>query len=852
MNKTIAAKTVLLACFIGLASLSTHAQPQASGQPQSPIPMDQLGAVAGKQYQGDGLAICTTPNGARLHCVFQRLEGEATTNGLWLRSTAEGSNSERLRVVAVEVGRVTPCASELSCCSADWESAVSRIGNPQPTASRRNSRLPTCATSEAVPALASAGIVNVADNSARFIRDGLIEEYSVSMDGVRQDFIIQQRPPGDGELRVELDVTGATADPLVNGARLTLNGSGRKLAWRKLAYTRLHVTDTSGRELAARIEATSASRLAVIVDDISAVYPVRIDPTFSDENWISMGGIPGADSQVLALALAGSDVYVGGRFTNAGGVVANRIAKWNGSSWSALGSGMITTVRALAVSGNDLYVGGDFTTATNTDGVAVTVNRIAKWNGSSWSALGSGLNGAVYALAVSSSDLYAGGVFTTATNSGGVAINTYRIAKWNGSSWSALGSGLNNIVQAIAVSGSDLYAGGGFTTATNSGGVALTVNRIAKWDGSSWSALGAGMSASVITLVISGNDLYVGGDFTTATNSDGVAVTANRIAKWDGSSWSALGSGLNSFVTAMAVSGNDLYAGGYFTTATNNGGVSVTVNYVAKWNGSSWSALGSGLNSVLSALAVSGSDLFAGGNFTAASGRAASRIAKWNGSSWSGLDSRLNNEVYALAVAGSDLYAGGAFTTAGGSAVNYIAKWNGSSWSALGLGMNSSVDALAVSGSDLYAGGTFTRATNSGGVAVTVNGIAKWNGNSWSALGSGMNYYVRVLAVSGSDLYAGGGFTTAGGKVSAYVAKANIGGNSSPGQFGSMVFSPATGFSFTFSGGSVGQPYRIQTSPSLAAGPWTDFTNFTYAGPIVITDANAVTGTNKFSRAVTP
>jgi hypothetical protein len=64
-------------------------------------------------------------------------------------------------------------------------------------------------------------------------------------------------------------------------------------------------------------------------------------------------------------------------------------------------------------------------------------------------------------------------------------------------------------------------------------------------------------------------------------------------------------------------------------------------------------------------------------------------------------------------------------------------------------------------------GGQFTTA---GGVVA--NGIAKWNGSSWSALGSGMNGEVRALAVSGSGLYAGGLFTTAGGKVSAYVAEA--------------------------------------------------------------------------------
>src|SRR5438445_2203855 len=93
----------------------------------------------------------------------------------------------------------------------------------------------------------------------------------------------------------------------------------------------------------------------------------------------------------------------------------------------------------------------------------------------------------------------------------------------------------------------------------------------------------------------------------------------------------------------------------------------------------------------VSALAVSGSDLYAGGNFTTAGGSTANSIAKWNGGSWSALGSPvtgMNNEVVALAVSGSDLYAGGVFTTAGGSAANSIDRWNGRSWSALGSGMD--------------------------------------------------------------------------------------------------------------------------------------------------------------------
>jgi hypothetical protein len=112
-----------------------------------------------------------------------------------------------------------------------------------------------------------------------------------------------------------------------------------------------------------------------------------------------------------------------------------------------------------------------------------------------------------------------------------------------------------------------------------------------------------------------------------------------------------------------------------------------------------------------------------------------------------------------------------------------------------------------------------------------------------------MDGFVYALALSGTNLYAGGQFNAAGNKVSAHIAKAII--IAARGHFTSLNVSPAAGFSCTFHDASVGQPYRIQTSPSLA-GPWTDFTNFVYAGPVVINDPAPLAGTNNFFRAVTP
>ena len=261
------------------------------GQTNAPIPWDQVGAKAGADYRGDGLAVTPASDSARLHCVFQRLDGEATREGLWLVSTVTNTLPDRFQVKAVAIGR---------------------------TEVRVASDLPI------------AGEVAVDGQNVRFVRPGLTEEYSVSMDGVRQDFVVTEKPAGAGELRVRLAVSGAQVTQTSYGAHLILTHSGRKIA-----YSRLRVTDATGKELSARIEV--GTELAVVVNDAGAVYPVRIDPTFSDANWVSMGGIPGANGKVYAAVIDGSgNLYIGGYFHygGRGNTIANDIAQWNGSSWS--------------------------------------------------------------------------------------------------------------------------------------------------------------------------------------------------------------------------------------------------------------------------------------------------------------------------------------------------------------------------------------------------------------------------------------------------------------------------------------------------------------------------------------
>ena len=92
-------------------SLSATAADSADTAPaKTSIPWSQIGAKAGADYKGDGLAVSPTAGGARLRCAFQKLEGEATREGLWLTSTVTNGVNERFRVTVVVVGRQSAMA----------------------------------------------------------------------------------------------------------------------------------------------------------------------------------------------------------------------------------------------------------------------------------------------------------------------------------------------------------------------------------------------------------------------------------------------------------------------------------------------------------------------------------------------------------------------------------------------------------------------------------------------------------------------------------------------------------------------------------------------------------------------
>ena len=473
--------------------------------------------------------------------------------------------------------------------------------------------------------------------------------------------------------------------------------------------------------------------------------------------WSALG--TGLSGQVNALAISGStDVYVGGSFTDAGGnTSADRIALWNGGGWVALGSGIANNaVFALTMDGSNLLVGGSFTDA----GGDASADRVAIWSGSAWSAVATGVDNTVRAFALTTGVFFAGGDLALA---GDVVAD--RVVEWDGSSWLPVGSGngfrSNSTIYALTLDGSgNLYAGGNFSYAGS-----VEASRVAKWDGLSWSVLGSGTSGPVNALLVdeTGN-LYAGGNFTTAGG-----WTVNNVAKWDGSDWIPLGSAPNVGVTGgqvnsltMDASGN-LYVGGAFTSAGGQ-----PANRIAKWDGNAWSALGDGFDNAVNVLLEETGKVYAGGNFLNSGGNAIARLAVWDGNGWSAVGNGVNNSVFALLSDGSEnLYVGGNFTDAGGvGAADRIALWNGNTWSALGTGTNGAVRDMALDGNGaLIVVGEFQNA------GVSAFRIARFYDGSWSAMGSGTNQPVYTLMLENDwSLFIGGSFTTAGDKGQAYMA----------------------------------------------------------------------------------
>jgi hypothetical protein len=284
-------------------------------------------------------------------------------------------------------------------------------------------------------------------------------------------------------------------------------------------------------------------------------------------------------------------------------------------------------------------------------------------------------------LATRSNEVFAGGSFHYAGD-----VPARQVARWDGTRWHPLGAGLAGTVSQLAATEHRLFAIGQIVSSDDPG-----ATNIAQWDGTQWSKVGAGIDGDIRVVAATGRDVYVA---RLAGSPLGYIIS-----RWDGSTWTDLPvpeSGIN--VLSMVATSDEVIIGGRFTTIGTN-----VVNNIARLADGRWQSLGSGVTgnterdlnyrpfAEVRSLWLDSSGLYAGGSFTNAGGFTAMNVARWDGARWHPLGSQLRGEgscylgscfypVTAVARAANTLYAGGEFRYGSNSIQGFVAQWDGSKW----------------------------------------------------------------------------------------------------------------------------------------------------------------------------
>lgn len=303
--------------------------------------------------------------------------------------------------------------------------------------------------------------------------------------------------------------------------------------------------------------------------------------------------------------------------------------------------------------------------------------------------------------------------------------------------------------------------------------VMIANGRVCTWDGTTFTVI----SETPIprnprdAIAVYNNEIYVAGWFTSLNG-----VSAQGIAKWNGSNWQAVGSatGQASFLSlnpSLKVYKGELYMSGGFTTA---GGA--PSNCIARWNGTQWNGLaGTAFTPISGALdmQIVGDDLWIGGEIAAIPGVAGSRsAAKWNGTSWTGASFPYGSASYVRSIGdfNGTPWMFGAFydptntVLIGGIIRKTLAGWEVVPGGAVSGGPVATVTSFKMYQGKLAVGGLYLNA----GPIINANDIALHDGTSWYRMLQGIqfaqfNHYVSTMLVYRGELHCFGLFNQVNG-----------------------------------------------------------------------------------------
>lgn len=445
-------------------------------------------------------------------------------------------------------------------------------------------------------------------------------------------------------------------------------------------------------------------------------YSAAITTTTTNPN----PNFPATNGSIYCVVRDGAgNYYVGGSFTQIGGVNQAYVAKLNPSFQVIAGWAPVVNsyVHAMALSGTTLYIGGQFTSTNAVPRQYISaLNTVSPGNNKTWN---SSLNYHVYALALDSANsaLYAGGRFSLVNG----ATTRNLLAKFNltgglDATWNPNAAGGGGSVEKLIVTGTNVLAGGSFTSI---GGVAR--NYLAKLNKTNGASVNwASANSYIFTMYSDGTLCYVGGYLTSLTSAGGSVTLRNYIGAVNISNGAinSFNPSPNSYVYAIQKTGTTVYFGGQFTLVNGTdrkylAAANATNNTLLAWNPSANNSVGTIY------LNTSNNNIILGGNFSGfkETSRSYASVIRYGTKAFAPWNPVIDNAVYDINYNVNKIFIGGAFHTVNGSARNGLAAFN-LTGTLVGTNLNltkngtiySTVWSLYPTDTTIYVGGDFDKA----------------------------------------------------------------------------------------------------------------------------------------------
>ena len=473
--------------------------------------------------------------------------------------------------------------------------------------------------------------------------------------------------------------------------------------------------------------------------------------------WHAFGS--GTDGYIAALKFADGKLFAAGNFTSIDGVALSCIGSWDGNSWQQLATGISGgIIRSMEWYDSSLYISGYFVYAGNQ-----LANNVARWDGQAWHAVGSGANNYYVYLTLLEDTLYAYGNFTVFNG------DTTSLVKLNGTTWQPLTNDTLNLVQALTKKNDTLFA----ITYQLINSYYRNVSHI---QAGVWTGLVHNIGFGSNQILFSFHDTLF---YSTSQNGyDELRIYCISDTTPILSALSIMGQHTYYEPQSVKIYGNSVYVTGFFNNLNNTFSTGL-----ARYDGTAWTApffvslpyydawyYGWGRNlmydSTTNELLVSGKFYFAGDTLSPS-------VAKWDGSSWHAMGAGLNGgddgEVRRMLIFKDTLYACGSFTRSGNQPLRGIAKWNGTFWLPVGGICNGTVKSMDVYHDTLYVIGEFDTIGN-----IAAEFIAKYDGGSWHPVpevhSSASNQFKSLCSAYG-NLYLAGSYFNVGTNSNIYFAK---------------------------------------------------------------------------------